>query len=107
MKLALTTAASCAAFALVASGMAYAQQQQPNTEGGVTSGPATNSPTTLGSGGNVPASPHQLQGTQKSGGQAINGEEKGQQGGSGTSMPSKQGTEAGSAPSDTSGGSNK
>lgn len=73
MRLELT--AFAAAAALVAAAPAMAQSS------GVTSGPAVGSPATLGTGGTVPASPHQTETVRNGGGVPIQSEQGGQTGG--------------------------
>lgn len=65
-------------------------------QSGTTSGPASGSPATLGTGGQAPATPHQTD-TLKGGGAAMQKEQQGQAGGTSTG-PAKPGTEAGPAP---------
>ncbi len=59
---------------------------QTNPSGGVTSGPAAGQPATLGTGGMTTATPHQSDSLQHSGGPAITAEQKGQHGGTRTSV---------------------
>ncbi|GAC1337154.1 MAG: hypothetical protein NVSMB18_01540 [Acetobacteraceae bacterium] len=49
--------------------------------GGTTSGPAVNSPATLGTGGVTPATPHQTEAVRNQGGASVAGEQRGQLGG--------------------------
>lgn len=49
--------------------------------GGTTSGPAAGTPTTLGTGGVSPATPHQADAVRNGGGMPVQGERQGQLGG--------------------------
>jgi hypothetical protein len=57
--------------------------QGGNSGGGTTSGPAAGTPATLGTGGETPASPHQINDTRNHGGKAIRSETGNQSGGAG------------------------
>ncbi len=59
---------------------------QTNPSGGVTSGPASGQPATLGTGGVTPATPHQTDALQQQGSNPIAAERQGQQGGTQTSV---------------------
>jgi len=78
-------------------GTALAQQQ--TTAPGVTSGPAVGTPATLGSGGTVPASPHQQSVVRGGGGKTIQRETQNHSGGPGQpGRPGAGGTESGKTP---------
>jgi hypothetical protein len=89
--------AAVVAGVLLLGGSAMAQQEHQGTPG-VTSGAAVGTPPTLGTGGEVPASPHQLN-TTKHRAKAVHNEHRGQAGGSGSSkVKAERGTEAGKPP---------
>ena len=83
------------ALSLITSGTALAQQSGGSP--GTTSGPAAGSPTTMGTGGTVPASPHQMEVLKNKGGAPIQGEKTSQGGPGQPGRPSAPGTEAGPA----------
>jgi hypothetical protein len=65
--------------------------------GGTTSGPAAGTATTLGTGGQTPATPHQNR-TVTGGGPATQNEAKGQAGGAAPVKPGLSGSESGRTP---------
>ncbi len=81
-----------AAAALLLSAPAAMAQAQ-----GTTSGPASGSPATLGTGGTTPVTPHQSESLRDKGGAALKDEHQGQTGGT-TKKAAERGTEAGPAP---------
>jgi hypothetical protein len=86
---------------LLAAPIALAQQTQPSSSdppAGVTSGPAAGTPATLGTGGEVPASPHQTGVLDKSGGKTIQQEQQGQSGNAAPVRPGQTGSESGQSP---------
>lgn len=83
-------AAAAFALALFGAVSAHAQNSQvaPNAGpgSGVTSGPAAGVPTTLGTGGQSAATPHQSDSMRNHGGPAVSNETQGQQGGTPASV---------------------
>ncbi|MBV9654622.1 MAG: hypothetical protein JOZ42_08675 [Acetobacteraceae bacterium] len=90
MRLHLVLSAGALAGLLLSAPAAFAQN-------GTTSGPASGSPATLGTGGQSAATPHQRESLQKTG-RAVQNEGQGQTGGTSTA-PAKPGSEGGPAPS--------
>ena len=102
--------ASAALATVLVAGPAFAQTSSPPSpsSSGSTSGPASGSPTTLGSGGTTPATPHQLEGVKDQSSSITRGTEQGSgstQEPKGTAMekPGAAGTEAGPSPKEGSG----
>jgi len=62
-------------------GPASAQTPSTTTTTGTTSGPAVGSPATLGTGGVTPTTPHQTEAVRNGGGVPVQGEQRGQVGG--------------------------
>jgi hypothetical protein len=94
-------AAAGAIVLLLTAPVALAQQPQPSSSdrpAGVTSGPAAGTPATLGTGGEVPASPHQTGVLDKSGGATVQHEQQGQSGGAAPVRPGQTGSESGRSP---------
>ena len=84
---------------------AATQPSGPNSQSGTTSGPASGSPTTLGTTGTTTATPHQMEGVRDQSSSVKRETEQGAQSGStdqpgsaGTGQPGSVGTEAGPAP---------
>jgi len=111
----LCASAAVAALLLAAAAPAFAQTSSTSehSPSGTTSGPASGSPTTLGSGGTAPASPHQLgdvknqsssvtKETEHSGSTAGSGSSSGthETKGPAAEKPAASGTEGGPAPKD-------
>ena len=95
---------------LLAAPAALAQQTQPSTSdhpSGTTSGPAAGTPSALGTGGEVPASPHQTGAVRGSGGSTIQQERQGQSGGAAPVSPGQTGSESGPTPDSNAAGDMK
>lgn len=82
----------------IVAGPAALAQQSTGGAAGITSGPANNSATTLGTGGETPTSPHQTQVLRYKGGPAIQKEKMSKGGPGEPGRPGRTGTESGRAP---------
>jgi hypothetical protein len=94
-------AVAAAALLLLTGSAALAQQTQPTPNdrpSGTTSGPAAGTPAALGTGGEVPATPHQTDVLKNSGGETIKQEHQGQSGSAAPVQPGQTGSEAGQSP---------
>ncbi len=81
---------------VAAAAMVTAAAAQPS---GTTSGPAAGKQTTMGTGGQTTATPHMQDTLQNKGGTAVRNEQKGQAGGTLSSVqPGVQGAESGKPP---------
>jgi len=81
---------------IVAAGLSVPAMAQ---SGGTTSGPAAGSPATLGTGGVTPSTPHQTNAVRNGGGVPVQGENRGQLGGTTTTVkPGASDTESGVTP---------
>jgi hypothetical protein len=68
-------------------------------QSGTTSGPAAGTPATMGTGGTTPSTPHQTNTVRNSGGVPITGEQRGQLGGTASTVkPGASDTESGVTP---------